>query len=53
MAEESVVVQNIDVDIGNSGRVVGWVGQFHERGYGQRRLGRSDDVHVEDFGLQL
>ena len=53
MAEESVVVQDIDVDVGNGGRVVGWVGQVYERGYGQRRFGRIDDVQVEDFWLQL
>lgn len=53
MAEEGIVVQDIDVDIGNSGRVVGWVGQVYERGYSQRGLGCIDDVQVEDLGLQL
>lgn len=53
VAEESIVVQDIDVDIGNSGRVVGWVGQVYECGYSQRGLGRIDDVQVVDLGLQL
>ena len=53
MAEKSIVVQDIDVDVGDSGRVVGWVGQVHEGGYSQRRFGRIDDVHVEDLGLKL
>ena len=53
VAEESIVVQDIDVDIGNSGRVVGWVGQVHECGYSQRGLRRIDDVQVVDLGLQL
>jgi hypothetical protein len=53
MAEESVVVQDVDVNVGHSGRVVGWVGQVYERGYSQRRLGGIDDVQVEDLGLQL
>lgn len=53
VAEEGVIVQDVDVDIGNSGRVVGWVGQIHERGYIQRRLGSVDNAQIEDFGLQL
>lgn len=53
VAEERIVVQDIDVDIGNGGRVVGWVGQVYERGYSQRSLGRIDDVQVVDLGLQL
>jgi hypothetical protein len=51
VAEESVVVQDVDVDVWNGGRVVGWVGQVYKRSDGQRRLGRIDNVQVEDFGL--
>lgn len=53
MTEESVVVQDVNVDVGNGGRVIGWVGQVHQRGYSQGRLGGIDDVQIEDFWLQL
>lgn len=53
VAKESVVVQDVDVNIGNGGRVVGRVGQVHERRDSQRRLGGIDDVQVEDFGPQF
>ena len=51
VAEESVVVQDVDVDVWDGGGVVGRVGQVYKRSDGQGGLRCINDVQVEDFGL--
>lgn len=53
VAEEGVVGKNVDVDIGDGGRVVCGIGQVHQRRDSQGRLGGVDDAQIEDFRFQL